>query len=61
MSEQLRKMTNRIDRRHSTKTRRSVALEQAAERDEILSAGEGMLLLSALSAVIVSILTFALF
>ena len=48
------------DNRDSTRQPRSVAVERAAERDEVLSTGEGMLLLGALSAVIASLLSFAL-
>ncbi len=58
VSEKLRKMSNNRD---SIRHPRAVAVERAAERDEVLSTGEGMLLLGALSAVIVSILSFALF
>ncbi len=58
VSEQLGKMSNN---RISIKSRRAVVVERTAEHDEVLSTGEGMLLLSALSAVIVSVLSFAFF
>ena len=45
---------------HSSKRTRAVAIERAAEQEDVLSTGEGMLLLGALSAVIVSLLSFAI-